>query len=431
MTHSDSDSMVKTEVPATLGLQSVRRLDETHRTRLSAIVDAELSRYPGPLASALPDLYLVDSAERNGRPVRATFIADANSAVLTPRFDLRGNVHRVVAMSLLHKFPNEARGLQHLADSEPESLCLYGHGLTRTGHLAALIGAVMSGRQSVRTAIGGLTQLKRAIDEAISFLVQVGVSRVHIDALQPPPAAGYLSDITGEYPAFGLKSTPVEVALIPPSPDEFAGYEFGAIGRERSDSMCRSLLLDIWPLPEGLLTDCVKAIHVVESVSQATQDIAGFASGHSGGTSRIILEREGRRRILYHELGHAIHHRFEAVFPADDWRALVPKDGYFGDARAFIRSGIRQNDYSPDLLERGFITSYGSSTLQEDIAEICEALFSGDSRLWASLPGSSLLDGKVELLLRFLSSVNPVFTRDYFERLCSERPRFEAAWVAK
>lgn len=404
-------------------------LNSEQGARLSAIVGSELERWPSGVSGGLPMLHLMERAEIKGRSQGAVYFPEHHAGLLAARYDLRGNVHRVVSRALLEKNPDPAAAVRHQFEEAGREANLYDGLLTGDGAVAALIGAVVHRRTSLDEACRQRPAVQRAVTAALQFLDAVGVTEQHVRSLPQAPMYGYLSRVSGQRPHLQIDPGAVKLTLAPPAPDDHPGYEFDPLIETEAPLAQRSVERAVWPLPEGVLQDAVRHLFVVADVRTSNGcDIAGFATGFDGEPAAVVVEHRRGRRTVYHELGHALHFRHRALFPEADWLSLVPADGYFGGGRKYIEAGVSHRDYSPDLLARGFVTGYASSSLEEDVAELFEAIMAGDPRLTAAVQDSPLVERKARLLAAFLRSIDPTFSDDYLMRLRVERAAQEAAW---
>lgn len=389
---------------------------------LRAVVADELGRYPDDFDA--PPLLLVAELAAGEESAHARWLDDTGLGVLTPALDLRGNVHRVIAAALLDRFPDAARRLAENSTDDPQATLF--RGLLRGGERAALVAAAFTNRPTLDAGARVSEAFATNLAAARTFLDEVGLG-VGRRSGEPPAPAAWTSELGGRYPDYEARpgDVPVRLAARLTTDD---GYRYEHADPSLAESISSEFERLIWVLPEGLLSETTDQVCVVEDVDHPRAGVSGYARGARGGKSTIVVERVGLRRILFHELGHAIHGRFRDEFPDEVWDSLTPPDAYFGDAKAFIRTGVREPDYTASLLERGFITSYSTATKNEDVAELTEALFDGDDRLWASLEHAPVVASKIELLIEFLRAVHPLLTRRYFEMLTDERRAQEALW---
>lgn len=416
--------------PASLLLEKVVLLNVEAGTRFAAVVNTELQRYPTGIRIGLPAIWIVESATHEGSAVGARYFAGEHCGVLAPRLDLRGNVHRLIAASLMSKHPESAALLLSELREIGESGRLYERGLSEVGHAAALVGAVVGARPSLADARRRSAELERTLSAAETFLGTVGIDDVHRRGLPPAPPYAFLTALSGDGRVCTILPDGIDVTFSAPSSTDFPTSQFTALSDAEVPLARRSVTRALWTIPEGVLGDAVRHVYVVEDVRYDDgTDIAGFASGYDGASATIVLEHQQGRQILHHEFGHALHFRHHEKFPEAEWKLLVPSSGgYLGSTKKFRDSEVSLPPFSSDLLRRGFVTAYGSSTFHEDVAEYLEALLGGDPRLWAALPGAPLVEAKLSLLINFLHDIDPTFTRDHLERLCTERPLHEAMW---
>lgn len=427
---SGKPPIVEVTAPSGLDLDAAVTLPPHQAELLHQRVVDEVGRYPTTLNEVIPRLHVLASAVDRGTPIRARYFPAEHVGVLTPTLDLRGNVHRIIASAMFDRHAIESQALIQRIAELGNDVNLYEGSTTQRSRAVVLVAARCSGRATLLAACRRSTALALAMEAIESFLAAVGISERHLADLEPPPPYAYLTRLADGPDGSLIQPGDVPLTFAAPPIEDFPDYTFQMIDPEFHPAMRAEIPTDLWPLPEDLVGSAMTRLHLVEDVSQRScAGLAGFASSRDGGRATVVVERIHRRAILYHEMGHAVHARYRDVFPRAAWDELASLGGgYYGDSRSFINGGVRQTDYSPPLLRRGFITSYAGSELVEDVAEMFEALISGDARLWAACSDSPLIARKLELLLRFLRTVEPCFTEDYFQRLLTERPVAESAW---
>lgn len=118
------------------------------------------------------------------------------------------------------------------------------------------------------------------------------------------------------------------------------------------------------------------------------------------------------------------HSEFSSLFSWDfehefgnDWKALNP-DGfsYSGLATDAIREKHDSIEYSDALMRLGFLREYSKASLEEDFCSYWESLFMGSKILWDGAKKYPRVEKKMNFVLRFLNSLNPSFTKEYFLR---------------
>ena len=422
---------VTTDLPGSGVLRDGSALEPHHAAALVERINEELSRYPAPVRERLPVIHLVDRAETPSGRVHALFDRQRSLCILTPRLDLRGNVHRVVAAALLHHSPEHAAPLLELFQREGgggaagNATDLYPPSvLPAAAQPSAYVAAVMLNRRSLHGLALRSPEVGARVDASKKFLRAVGVTEQHLTALPPCPPYAYLSEFDGAYPVYSLRPEGTRVHLVPPTAS--GDHVYTPIAPSQESDALRQVLDDVWILPEGLVGSSVSDLHVVDDVSLPDCGIAGYASGSAGRASLLVIEVRGQRAIFSHEFGHAIHSRFRSTFPEEEWNSFVPPTaGYLGSGQEYIKSGLDERPFTPQLLDRGFITGYASASLNEDVAEMIEALLVGDLRLWSAATDAPLVAGKLACLLEFLHRVDPAFDRDYFEDIAHRRVREE------
>lgn len=417
---------IRSEPPAELALTDVVALEQDRLDAISGILYEEAERYPVGFGEHMPPLVVIRTASLSGNPIRARYFSAEGVAVLTPTLDVRGDLHRIVAAALVHRHPEAAHALKEACAASPSDTLFQGRMLPDREAIA-LIAAVKSRRESLHQLANERPAFRVLLNLAVAFLREVGAfAPADNEALRP----GFLLHPVGSHHDFQIQPTQVPLRLAPPPARSAGTASFRLVDTKEGPAIARGVGRDLWVLPEVLLAEAVSGIFIVDDVAEPGCDIAGFASGTKGGPSDLVVESRNRREILYHEFGHALHNRFDSLFPTEEWNAAVNAGDYFGDSRGFIKLGVSVANYHPSLLEKGFVSSYASATMAEDIAELTEALFSGEVRLWSSIDSAPLLKVKVELMMTFLQRVHPAFTREYLEQLSTVRHAQERVWSA-
>lgn len=402
---------------------------------LEAKLKAELARYPEFLWERFPAFFLASHAEIGGSSVGAAYVAVCDMAVITPRLDFRGNVHRLVAMALLHKFADAAKKLREVWYATSQCEELYGSAFRDDAAIAAVIGAIVGGRTSFRLYASTDALLSARLEGAYEFLGALGADSAWFRDAQPSPPVAFSATIEGQHPNFEIRPGGIPLYLSPPVDENLEHYSYDPLDQADEAGVLAAVRRDIWVMPEDLFAaDSVRALHIVADVHvqrDSNFETAGYAWGSVGESHLIVSEYKGHQRILYHEFGHALERRFNATFPTKAWNGQLPPGfKYLESVDAFAKESVGLPDFSVRLVEQGFLTSYSRVSIREDVAEITCYLFLGDERLWSVLPRSARLKAKVALLITFLSSIDPVLTEEYFRLLASERHAVEASWGA-
>ena len=195
----DSQVPVLFVPPPALRVDRSSALPPRFHDRYRAVIEAELSRYPTSLRASLPQVLLVDELRIDGTAVRARYLSDLHLGVLTPQIDLRGNVHRVIAASLLQSNIEAAASFRAASALHQGSAHELYQGLwSGDDNLAAVVAALVGGRPTLRVVAQRDAALSALIEAALGFLETVGFSRLDVQSLPPNPPYAFTSKVDGD-----------------------------------------------------------------------------------------------------------------------------------------------------------------------------------------------------------------------------------------
>ncbi|MEI9810500.1 MAG: hypothetical protein WDO16_22970 [Bacteroidota bacterium] len=82
---------------------------------------------------------------------------------------------------------------------------------------------------------------------------------------------------------------------------------------------------------------------------------------------------------------------------------------------------IRNNQSSQDLdtllCQKGVLTQYGGSSIENDVNTFAQNLFRPDENFWAYVDRFPRIREKTTLLIQFYTKINPMFTEAYFRKM--------------
>ncbi|MBB5039855.1 hypothetical protein [Prosthecobacter dejongeii] len=98
------------------------------------------------------------------------------------------------------------------------------------------------------------------------------------------------------------------------------------------------------------------------------------------------------------------------------WQKANPADfQYLGDGVEAVKQGKAGLKSETTLLEKGFLSQYGCSTLENDFNGLTIRLFAGDASLWALAEQYPRIRAKLQLALSFYQRLDPSFTESFFK----------------
>ena len=130
---------------------------------------------------------------------------------------------------------------------------------------------------------------------------------------------------------------------------------------------------------------------------------AGFTDAHIEGT-------------LHAEFSSILLRNHPALLDATAWNAANPPGfRYLGDGVDAVKQGKAGLQFRQDLLAKGFLTEYATSTLENDFNGISRRLFMGDAALWTLARQHAAIQAKLTLALAFYRRLDPAFTEAFFQ----------------
>lgn len=100
----------------------------------------------------------------------------------------------------------------------------------------------------------------------------------------------------------------------------------------------------------------------------------------------------------------------------DAWqKANPPGFQYLGDGVDAVKQGKAGLKTETALLEKGFLSQYGCSTLENDFNGLTIRLFAGDATLWALARQYPRIQTKLKIALSFYQQLDPAYTEAFFK----------------
>ena len=107
-----------------------------------------------------------------------------------------------------------------------------------------------------------------------------------------------------------------------------------------------------------------------------------------------------------------------AYLGSNSWDGVRGKDG---GAKAITQTGgTKLLSTDAARLEQGFLVRYSTSSLENDVNGYAAALFANNPSFWANVDKHPTVRKKTALAIEFYHRIDPVFTKEYFQRLPRE-----------
>jgi len=176
--------------------------------------------------------------------------------------------------------------------------------------------------------------------------------------------------------------------------------------------------------PAASLKKDLRIIHFLKSMkfynvgyggTNSTDALYLTNNGVSNGYNDLYLEQ-----TFHHEYSSILYRNHPSFIDEDGWKkANIPGFDY-NDPENGV-GAIRNNESSQDLdtalCEKGFLTQYSLSGMENDINTFAQNIFSPSTGFWKIVDQYPRIRIKVRLLTDFYHKIDPLFTEDYFRKL--------------
>jgi hypothetical protein len=190
---------------------------------------------------------------------------------------------------------------------------------------------------------------------------------------------------------------------------------------ERSKSI---MITALDKYPTLLLKNNLKNVYVLKSMSFYGVNYGGTNSppdivyvvndGVSMGWTDIYIEE-----TFHHEFSSVLKYNYG--FDETAWRQVNPAGFvYFDEATGgagAIKAGKASKTFDSKEHKIGFLYEYAESTLENDLNSFAENIFMGEESFFDIVESYDKLEMKLDLIVAFYNSLDPMFTIEYFKGL--------------
>lgn len=173
--------------------------------------------------------------------------------------------------------------------------------------------------------------------------------------------------------------------------------------------------------PEALLNATLKAVYLVKSISffnvnfggtNSTDAVFISSNGESNGYTDIYIEQ-----TFHHEFSSILYRDYPSLIDTLSWKKQNEPGFNYNDPASGV-GAIKNNESSQGLnarlAEKGMLTQYAMSSLENDINTLAQNLFRPYPDFWKITDKYPRVGNKVRLLINFYGKLNPIFTEQYF-----------------
>ncbi|HEY6503086.1 MAG TPA: hypothetical protein VIZ28_03845 [Chitinophagaceae bacterium] len=151
--------------------------------------------------------------------------------------------------------------------------------------------------------------------------------------------------------------------------------------------------------------------------------------GGTNSTDRVYLVNQGislgytdkyLEQTFHHEFSSILFRNFPALLDTNNWKSANQPGFIYNDPENGV-GAIRNNQSSQELdsllCQKGILTQYGGSSIENDVNTFAQNLFRPDTGFWKFVDRFPRIREKTTLLIRFYTKLSPLFTEQYFRKM--------------
>lgn len=173
--------------------------------------------------------------------------------------------------------------------------------------------------------------------------------------------------------------------------------------------------------PRNLLTLTLRAVYLIKSMkfynvgfggTNSTDAVYVTNDGEANGYTDFYIEQ-----TFHHEFSSILFRNYPSLIDTVTWKKQNDPGFDYNDPEAgvgAIKNNASSQGLSTTLAEKGMLTQYALSSLENDINTLAQNLFRPEKNFWSIADNYPRVGKKVKLLIEFYSKLSPVFTEQYF-----------------
>ena len=191
---------------------------------------------------------------------------------------------------------------------------------------------------------------------------------------------------------------------------------------ERSLKIIRSALKKY---PSHILESNLERIYLLHELL-----FSGISAAGTSSLDRVYVCNKGIKRwytdtyveqLFHHEFTTILMYNYKDKFNQKDWLKINSKNFQYGTGGVdAIKDSKYSTKFNAECIEKGILSEYGLSDIEEDINTFAEEMFKCDKGFWDIVDKNEKIKNKVKLLIKFYSSLDPIFTEEYFRKISIE-----------
>ena len=175
--------------------------------------------------------------------------------------------------------------------------------------------------------------------------------------------------------------------------------------------------------PQQVIQNNLRAVYVLRSLNFYN---VGFGATYY--ENKLYLANDGLlmgysdlfiEQSFHHEFSSILYFNYKKDFNEWAWKQCNPTGFTYHDEETGGVAALKNNEDGTDFASyynaQGFIDQYAQSSLENDINELAQQLFSPDPGFWIMVDKYPPLRKKTRLLIGFYNKIDPAFTFEYFK----------------
>jgi hypothetical protein len=178
--------------------------------------------------------------------------------------------------------------------------------------------------------------------------------------------------------------------------------------------------------PQLLLGDNLKNVFLLKSMkffdvgyggTNSTDALYLTDNGESLGYTNLYMEQ-----TFHHEFSSILMRNFPSLLDTIAWKNANAKDFDYNDPEngvGAIRNNQSSQEFDTLICQRGMLTQYGMSSLENDANTFAQNLFCPSTNFWLIVDRYPQIRKKTLLLIEFYQRLSHSFTESYFRKLAT------------
>jgi hypothetical protein len=180
--------------------------------------------------------------------------------------------------------------------------------------------------------------------------------------------------------------------------------------------------------PSDVIANTLDSIYIVKKIEWDSVEMSGTFGDRcvlvcNDSSNPSWFSNSAVEFIFHNELSGLLFKQHPEHLDVQLWNPTLPVGfQYRGTSFEMVRDSLNLLRVKKDNFDDGFLMWYSTSELAKDFSLIGAHLFMNQSWFWKAARQSRRLGRKVELAISFYSSLSPVFSKEYFQRLPETEP---------